>query len=182
MKIQKNIFTRGFNTTKKQASSSTGTGIRTGSLSSKQFFKNLPKVPMTKYLEKAELTKDMLYSGYRPIMYPVKQNPLFRNKHNLILDYAGSGTGAAAKTDTTAQEHKLDERLFGKGSTGGISTCGVNGIWKHGPALPDKTLPLSIWNSSWMVMEVYKEWGAVPRDVVKVIKPFDGGGISKRKS
>ena len=177
MKIQRTAFTRGFAASRKQASSGTGTGARPAGIGPRQFFKNLPKVPMTQYLEKGELSKDMLYSGYRPIMYPVKQNPLFRNKHDLMREWRGGGS--TAKKAQENAPHMLDPRLFGEGGTGGIATCGVNGIWKHGPQIPDKTLPLSIWNSSCMVMEVYNEWGAVPRDVVKAIKPFDGGGVSR---
>lgn len=40
-------------------------------------FRTLPRVPTTRFLESQRLSSDILYSGYRPVMYPVRENPLF---------------------------------------------------------------------------------------------------------
>lgn len=162
------ISRRCFTTAKKQTSHD--------SITSKQFFRNLPKVPMTKYLEKTELSKDMLYSGYRPIMYPVKQNPLFRNKNNLIIDYSkpSSDSDNNHKLNSNGAS-KINEKLFGLDNSGGIETCGVNGTWKYMPMIPTKFLPFNIWNCSCMVMEIYKEWEDIPQEIIKNLKPFDKG-------
>lgn len=73
-------------------------------------FRSLPKVPTTQYLEARELTRDILYSGYRPVMYPVKENPLFRDKKRKSLQTLltmNEKTNAEAKTidEKKAQEH-----------------------------------------------------------------------------
>lgn len=45
-------------------------------------FRHFPKVPSTQYLEANELSRDIFYSGYRPVMYPLRENPLFfRSKY-----------------------------------------------------------------------------------------------------
>ncbi|CCH60794.1 hypothetical protein TBLA_0D02940 [Henningerozyma blattae CBS 6284] len=46
---------------------------------SKSVLRDLPRVPTTEYLENTRLYNDIFFSGYRPVMYPVKENPLFRN-------------------------------------------------------------------------------------------------------
>lgn len=153
--------------------------------SSKQFFKNLPKVPMTKYLERDELSKDMLYSGYRPIMYPVKENPLFRNDRNLIINSMPRDNDEQITNTNTNNLDPIsneirNDYLFGKDNCGGISTCGVNGIWKYSPTIQTNQLPLNIWNSSCMMMQIYKEWSNIPTDVIKNLKPFDQRKLQKR--
>lgn len=40
-------------------------------------FRTLPRVPTTRFLETQRLSSDILFSGYRPVMYPVRENPLF---------------------------------------------------------------------------------------------------------
>lgn len=40
-------------------------------------FRSLPRVPTTRFLESQRLSSDILFSGYRPVMYPVRENPLF---------------------------------------------------------------------------------------------------------
>ena len=35
---------------------------------------------MTRYLETKQLSKEILFAGYKPIMYPVRENPLFKLK------------------------------------------------------------------------------------------------------
>ncbi|SMN17801.1 similar to Saccharomyces cerevisiae YPR151C SUE1 Mitochondrial protein required for degradation of unstable forms of cytochrome c [Maudiozyma saulgeensis] len=168
VQLQRYIFKRNLNTIKKYGMTKDSIG------STKQFFKNLPKVPMTKYLERTELSKDMLYCGYRPIIYPVKQNPLFRNKENLIIDFSLQDKQKLNLLNKKNIEDSND-LLFGKNNCGGISTCGVNGIWKYSPTISSNNLPLNIWNSSCMVMQIYKEWDNIPHDITKRLKPFDRG-------
>lgn len=135
---------------------------------------------MTKYLAKDELSKDMLYSGYRPIMYPVKENPLFRNDKNLIINSMPRDKETEQPvTENNPPDEIRNDLLFGKDNCGGISTCGINGIWKYSPIIQTNQLPLNIWNSSCMMMQIYKEWSNIPINVIKNLKPFDQGKIQR---
>ena len=109
-------------------------------------------------------------------MYPVKQNPLFRNKKNLIIDFSLQDQQNKLKEELHYENDSVsNELLFGKDNCGGIRSCGVNGIWKYSPVIPSNFLPLNIWNSSCMVMQIYKEWDKIPNDITKKLKPFDRG-------
>lgn len=141
---------------------------------------------MTKYLAKDELSKDMLYSGYRPIMYPVKENPLFRNDKNLVINSMqidNNDIEQQSQTQSLINNNSSNEirndLLFGKDNCGGISTCGINGIWKYSPIIQKNQLPLNIWNSSCMMMQIYKEWSNIPINVIKNLKPFDQGKFQR---
>ncbi|CAI4840179.1 BAK_1a_G0056240.mRNA.1.CDS.1 [Saccharomyces cerevisiae] len=136
-------------------------------------FRSLPKVPTTQYLEARELTRDILYSGYRPVMYPVKENPLFRDKKRKSLQMLltiNEKTNAEAKT---IDEKKHKNILFGERGTGGIMSGGVNGTWKYNPTVPNELLPFNWWSTSSMGMEYFPEWKNVPPYMMRKLKPFD---------
>ncbi|CUS21860.1 LAQU0S04e02454g1_1 [Lachancea quebecensis] len=137
---------------------------------SSEIFRSLPKVPTTQYLEPAELTRDILYSGYRPVIYPVKENPLFKE--------------AGWKTQRLRSEHGVGKRstvsksgetgaMAGPLGTGGIGSGGVNGTWRYNPRIPSKLLPYNLWSCTSMAMEYHPEWLAVPRTVVNKLRPFE---------
>lgn len=169
-----------------------------------KIWKRLPRVPMTQYLETPELNTDIMYSGYRPVMYPVKENPLFRHKKNqksIMKDFIGeTNTGASNKnnndaddittnlnikknsdtdSDTNGEEGKgqktINKYLFGENNQGGIKTLGINGTWKYGPRVPSSLLPFNWWSVSSLGMECYPEWNGIPREVIAKLKPFDRG-------
>ncbi|CCK68449.1 Sue1p KNAG_0A07960 [Huiozyma naganishii CBS 8797] len=138
----------------------------------RSMFRRLPKVPMTKYLETRELAKDILYSGYRPVMYPVRENPLFRNSNKLMaISHPEHDTEGTEGTHRDSQT--VNTELFGNNNCGGINTLGCNGTWKYAPKIPQKMLPFNWWSASSLAMEVYPEWSSVPKHVVKGLKPFD---------
>lgn len=137
-------------------------------------FRSLPKVPTTQYLEARELTRDILYSGYRPVMYPVKENPLFRDKKKKSLQMllaSDEEPATMAKKATAKDEHK--NVLFGERGTGGIMSGGVNGTWKYNPTVPNELLPYNWWSTSSMGMEYFPEWKDVPSYMMRKLKPFD---------
>lgn len=137
-------------------------------------FRKLPRVPTTQFLESRELTRDILFSGYRPIMYPVKENPLFggRNRNGGITSTAES-VKILSQIETRAEqpEHTV---MSGPRGCGGIKSGGVNGAWRYGPRLPNKLLPYDLWSTTTMGMEYFPEWLNVPRQVVRKLRPFDG--------
>lgn len=149
-------------------------------------WKRLPRVPMTQYLETAELNTDIMYNGYRPVTYPVKENPLFRHKKNqksIMQDFIDSTATSATPTTTMKHTHKgkpsavpdVNTYLYGERNQGGIKTLGVNGTWKYGPKVPSNLLPFNWWSVSSLGMECYPEWNGVPREVIAKLKPFDRG-------
>ncbi|CCD23621.1 Sue1p NDAI_0B05890 [Naumovozyma dairenensis CBS 421] len=136
-------------------------------------FRTMPKVPMTKYLETKELSQDMLYSGYRPIMYPVKENPLFRLtlKKNSSSSFPFSTTSSSSSEKKKPQQEQMKKHYDDE--YGGIMTGGINGTWRYSPRIPNNLLPNKIWSMSIMGMEYYPEWKGVPFNIVKNLKPFD---------
>lgn len=142
-------------------------------LNSNKVFKKLPKVPMTQYLETRELTRDMLYSGYRPIMYPVKENPLFRNRNTMIQINAETKEKQIHDEDSSSSTEVTSKELFGVNNAGGIGTCGVNGVWRYNPRLPMELVPFNLWSSSSLGMEVFPDWIGVPHNVIKKLRPYD---------
>lgn len=157
-------------------------------------WKRLPRVPMTQYLETPELNIDIMYSGYRPVMYPVKENPLFRHKKNqqtIMNDFIGETISTISNdnnnnsimdssiknNDTNSGEEKekktINKYLFGENNQGGIKTLGINGTWKYGPKVPSSLLPFNWWSVSSLGMECYPEWNGIPREVIAKLKPFD---------
>ncbi|SCU79975.1 LADA_0B04346g1_1 [Lachancea dasiensis] len=134
---------------------------------SSELFRSLPKVPTTQYLEPAELTRDILYSGYRPVIYPVRENPLFkkagRTSHNNQNDGEHRPSKSAAEQNAMAGPH----------GNGGIGSGGVNGTWRYNPRIPSKLLPFNLWSSTSMAMEYHSEWIGVPRVVVNKLRPFE---------
>ncbi|AET37479.1 Sue1p Ecym_1233 [Eremothecium cymbalariae DBVPG len=58
-----------------------------------EILRHLPRVPTTQYLSLEELRTDIFFSGYRPMVYPVKQNPLFRSSKNILESSIGKGLG-----------------------------------------------------------------------------------------
>lgn len=143
-------------------------------------FRTLPRVPTTQFLESRELTRDILFSGYRPIMYPVKENPLFgdRSRNGAIVS---SVAGATVEKNRPASEQEYTV-MSGPRGCGGIMSGGVNGTWRYGPRLPNKLLPYDMWSTSTMGMEYFPEWINVPRQVVRKLKPFDReAGTFKKK-
>ncbi|KAH7581637.1 SUE1 [Nakaseomyces glabratus] len=134
-----------------------------------EIFRKLPKVPMTRYLENRLLSEDMLYNGYRPILYPMRENPLLCHSNVRETHYYGESSNELQKKD----EEPVNELLYGPEGRGGISTMGVRRM-----ADPSKVkLGLSY---SIMGMEYYPEWEKVPRDVVKRIKPYEVMKVKKK--
>ncbi|CCE62966.1 hypothetical protein TPHA_0D03300 [Tetrapisispora phaffii CBS 4417] len=137
-------------------------------------FKNLPRVPTTRYLESTKLTNDILFSGYRPITYPVKENPLFRNINKYNNDFLSTQETQEKNNPVLPQKnHEAFSVLTGEKGTGGIMSGGVNGTWKYNPTVPENLLPYNWWSTSIMGMEYYPEWNNVPRRFLKTLKPFE---------
>ncbi|SCU94939.1 LAME_0F10022g1_1 [Lachancea meyersii CBS 8951] len=132
---------------------------------SSELFRSLPKVPTTQYLEPSELTCDILYSGYRPVGYPVRETPLGHRKLP-TPSLRGTPSELAAISSAPAS-------MAGVSGNGGIGSGGVNGTWRYNPRIPSKLLPFNLWTSSSMAMECYPEWTAVPRNVVHRLRPFE---------
>ncbi|KAM3162076.1 Protein SUE1, mitochondrial [Lachancea thermotolerans] len=137
---------------------------------SSEIFRSLPKVPTTQYLEPAELTRDILYSGYRPVIYPVKENPLFKEAGWKTQRLRGER--GARKSSTVPQSSEMNA-MAGPLGTGGIGSGGVNGTWRYNPRIPSKLLPYNLWSCTSMAMEYHPEWLAVPRTVVNKLRPFE---------
>ena len=148
-----------------------------------KIWKRLPRVPMTQYLETSKLNTDIMYSGYRPVIYPVKENPLFRHKKNQqsIMNYfidensVNEERNPDDNNDGTENRIEVNKYLFGENNQGGIETLGLNGTWKYGPRVPSNLLPFNWWSVSSLGMEWYPEWNGVPREVIAKLKPFDRG-------
>lgn len=130
-------------------------------------FRSLPRVPTTQFLESRELTRDILFSGYRPVMYPVKENPLFkeRRRNGELTEEQHCELRQDAE-----EEHMV---MAGPRGCGGIASGGVNGTWRNGVRMPTKLLPYSWWSTTSMGMEFFPEWEGVPRHVVRKLRPFD---------
>lgn len=140
--------------------------------SADSLYRSLPRVPSTQFLESTKLTNDILFSGYRPITYPVKENPLFRSsnkklKKDLVLQQE---TARAEAADQQEQEHF--NILTGYRGTGGIMSGGVNGTWRFNPKVPSNLLPYNCWSTSVMCMEYYPEWNSIPPRVIRSLKPY----------
>lgn len=140
-------------------------------------FRALPRVPTTQFLESRELTRDILFSGYRPVMYPVKENPLFSGR---------TRTGETKSRDNSGDQQANAEQEFtvmtGPRGCGGIASGGVNGTWRYGARVPNKLVPYDLWSTTTMGMEYFPEWMNVPKQVVRKLKPFDReAGIFKKR-
>lgn len=129
-----------------------------------EMYRSLPRVPTTQFLRSSELTNDILFSGYRPMTYPVKENPLF-------MDRSRNNKPPVLKQ----QQETKDEFtvMTGPRGTGGIVSGGVNGTWRFNPRVPNKLLPYNIWSTSTMGMEYFPEWQNVPNNIIKKLKPYD---------
>lgn len=147
-------------------------------------WRRLPRVPMTQYLESRELNTDIMYNGYRPVIYPVKENPLFRhgkkNHQAIINEFIGSSKSnkdhSTGKRDNKlGDQDEINTHLYGQKNQGGIHTLGVNGTWKYGPKVPTGLLPFNWWSVSSLGMEYYPEWNGIPKDIISKLKPFDRG-------
>lgn len=144
-------------------------------------WKRLPRVPMTQYLETQELNTDIMYNGYRPVTYPVKENPLFRHKKNqtsIMQDFfvREEPSSSSSSSSSTSRSRKEDNKyLYGEDNHGGIHTLGVNGTWKYGPKVPPNLLPFNWWSVSSVGMQYYPEWNAIPKEIISKLKPFDRG-------
>lgn len=140
-------------------------------------FKKLPKVPMTKYLETKELKKDILLCGYKPVMYPVRENPLFRNKkiiNNILPEINENNKNSSTnKNSSDNEDSQVNEKLYGFQNNGGIKTIGINGTWKYSPTIPSELLPYNWWITSVLAMEFYPEWEKIPKEILNRLKPFD---------
>lgn len=141
---------------------------------SSDIFRSLPKVPTTQFLEPRELTRDILFSGYRPVTYPVKENPFF----NIGTQRKGPAGETSAKKEYKNGAERENEKvehnvMAGPRGTGGIVSGGVNGTWRYNPRIPTKLLPYNLWSSSTMAMEYYPEWLNVPKTIANKLKPFD---------
>lgn len=140
---------------------------------SHKIIRNLPRVPTTKYLSPLELSSDILFSGYRPITYPMTENPLIKN-----CDSTASDTNELFKTSINHSSDTIPT-MSGRYGTGGIETGGVNGVWKYNPRIPSKLLNIYIWGASSMGMEYYPEWLNVPKDVAMKLRPFQVKWLDK---
>lgn len=135
-----------------------------------EIFRTLPKVPTTQFLEPRELTRDILFSGYRPIIYPVRENPLFKEAG--LRERRRAQQAGGEQNKTSAQE-PVPNSMAGPRGTGGVSSGGVNGTWRYNPRIPSKLLPYNLWSATSMAMEYHPEWLGVPRAVVSKLRPFD---------
>lgn len=136
-------------------------------------FRMLPRVPTTQFLESRELTRDILFSGYRPVMYPVTQNPLLTERNrNGETTLVSEVIGERRKEEQQHNDHNYSV-MAGPRGCGGIHSGGVNGTWRYSPKLPNKLLPYNIWTTTSMGMEYFPEWLNLPRQVVRKLKPFD---------
>ncbi|GAV49010.1 hypothetical protein ZYGR_0N04150 [Zygosaccharomyces rouxii] len=148
---------------------------------SSDIFRSMPRVPTTQFLESRELTRDILFSGYRPVMYPVKENPLFkeRTRNGELTDEIQSRHNSGLRQGRTQEEEKESGEEYsviaGPRGCGGIASGGASGTWRNGAKMPSKLLPYSWWSTTSMGMEFFPEWEGVPRHVVRKLKPFDRG-------
>lgn len=144
-------------------------------------FRALPKVPTTQFLESRELTRDILFSGYRPVMYPVKENPLFGGRTRSSGTVLHENVGSGSSERESGVEEQFDV-MSGPQGCGGIGSGGVNGTWRYGPRVPNKLVPYDLWSTTTMGMEYFPEWMNVPRQVVRKLRPFDReAGIFKKR-
>lgn len=125
---------------------------------------------MTKYLENRLLSEDMLYNGYRPILYPMRENPLLNHSNVRETHFYEKPKSHTDKTET-----EVNELLYGPDGNGGISTMGVR---NHHIDTGKLAIGMSY---SIMGMEYYPEWEKVPHNVMKHLKPYDNGSIKKKK-
>ncbi|QLQ79886.1 hypothetical protein HG537_0C05340 [Torulaspora globosa] len=167
------------------------TVIRKFSMSSKSYFKRksthgdvfraLPKVPTTQFLESRELTRDILFSGYRPVTYPVRENPLFSGRVRGGEALIGEQVGRESSVEDEIEKPEFTV-MSGPRGCGGIKSGGVNGTWRYGPRVPNKLVPYDLWSTTTMGMEYFPEWINVPRHVVRKLRPFDReAGIFKKR-
>ncbi|SJM85136.1 related to protein SUE1, mitochondrial [Zygosaccharomyces bailii] len=134
---------------------------------SSDIFRSLPRVPTTQFLESRELTRDILFSGYRPVMYPVKENPLFKERRR-------NGELTEQQSGELRQDSEKEYMIMaGPRGCGGIASGGVNGTWRNGARMPSKLLPYNWWSTTSMGMEFFPEWEGVPRHVMRKLRPFD---------
>lgn len=165
---------------KRLFSTATVSGFKRRSCSS-DIFRSLPRVPTTQFLESRELTRDILFSGYRPVMYPVKENPLFKERRRNgelteeMESYYNSGLRHGKGNQGMEKEEGEYSVLAGPRGCGGIASGGVSGTWRNSAKLPSKLLPYTWWSTTSMGMEFFPEWEGVPRHVVRKLKPFDRG-------
>ncbi|KAL3231787.1 Protein SUE1, mitochondrial [Nakaseomyces bracarensis] len=126
-----------------------------------EIFRKLPRVPMTKYLENRLLSEDMLYNGYRPILYPMRENPLLN--HSNVREthfYEKPESKSSARAD-----EGVNELLYGRQGNGGIATMGVR------KRIDTGKLQIGM-SYSIMGMEYYPEWEKIPYNVKKHLKPY----------
>lgn len=140
-----------------------------------QMYRQLPRVPTTRFLSPQELTSDILFSGYRPIVCPLRENPLFQAKvkeAEAKSRQEGESQAQAKAKETKDPQEEEHPFMAGPNGTGGILSGGVNGTWRYNPRIPNKLLQSALWSSSAMGMEYYPEWNAVPSKVSASLKPF----------
>lgn len=148
-------------------------------------YRQLPRVPTTRFIPQQELTSDILFSGYRPIVSPVRENPLFQAKVKELSEEQNNASSSmlGARVGGKEVEAKKPEHSFmaGPNGTGGILSGGVNGTWRYNPRIPNKLLQSALWSSSAMGMEYYPEWKDVPNKVSSGLKPFQLDQAHERK-
>lgn len=137
---------------------------------SSRLMRHLPRVPTTQYLESRLLQNDILFSGYRPVTYPVKENPLFRTKNKDVISMFNEDNN---QIENITIKDKKGSPLIGPKGTGGIGSCGVNSVWDMSPNVPHNLLPYNWWSISSMGMEYYPEWKSIPSDLRRRLKPYD---------
>lgn len=145
-----------------------------------QLYRSLPRVPTTRFISAEELTSDILFSGYRPMVSPVRENPLNQvygkeQRGDLLWDMKEN-------KGNEIQEKEEIPFMAGPMGTGGILSGGVNGTWRYNPRIPNKLLQNALWSSSAMGMEYYPEWNEVPSKVCGELKPFQLEKSLERKN
>lgn len=137
-----------------------------------QMYRQLPRVPTTRFLAPQELTADILFSGYRPIVSPLRDNPLFQAKVKELEVEREKNGGGKLKSKAAFASEPEHPFMAGPNGTGGILSGGVNGTWRYNPRIPNKLLQSALWSSSAMGMEFYPEWNDVPNKVSASLKPY----------
>lgn len=141
-------------------------------------YRQLPRVPTTRFLSPQELTADILFSGYRPVVCPLRENPLFQAKVKEIETEMEESASQSGATSETEPEYPF---MAGPNGTGGILSGGVNGTWRFNPRIPNKLLQSALWSSSAMGMEFYPEWNNVPNKVSSGLKPYQLDKVQEKK-
>ncbi|GMM33011.1 Sue1 protein [Saccharomycopsis crataegensis] len=115
---------------------------------------SLPRVPSTSHLDLRKFKNDIFFSGYRPLLLPIKNE--FRP---LRFDKSGKGMSSSAS----------DALSNGNSLVGGNSTSEVS--FSTSSSSSSFIVP-NMWNNSAVGTEHFKEMDNIPYKVLMTLKPF----------